>query len=289
MKALILGAKGNLGQDLVRRFTTAGHEAVGLDRKELDVTDSAAVRQQVLAGGYDAVVNAVAWNDVDGAEDPANLDRVLELNAAVPGVIAAAAAKAGAAFVHYSTDYVFDGSRPGGYREDDEPRPLSVYGRSKLEGERVALAAGGRVYVCRTSKLYGTPGLSTLSKPSFVHLMLKLAATKPELSIVDEEVGMPTFTEDLAGATVRLLEEGHAPGIYHLVNEGEGVTWYGFAEEIFRLQDITVPRRAVPSSAFPTKAERPKYAKLLNTKFPPLRDRIEALEDFLCRATVGQT
>src|SRR5688572_15377076 len=135
MKALILGAKGNLGQDLVRAFTDAGYEVDGFDRDGLDVTDAVAVRSCISAGGYGVVVNAVAYNNVDGAEDPANRALAFGLNADAPGVMAEAAKNAGAAFVHYSSDYVFSGTKPEGYAEDDIPDPVSVYGQSKAMGE----------------------------------------------------------------------------------------------------------------------------------------------------------
>ncbi len=281
MKVLILGAKGNLGSELVRAFTAAEHEVEGTDREELDVTDVEALHSRIVHGGYGAVVNAVAWNDVDGAEDVAKQPAVIALNAVAPGVMAAACAEAGAAFVHYSTDYVFDGTKPEGYVEADEPTPVSFYGVSKAAGERAALVAGGKVYVVRTSKIFGPQGPSPAAKPSFVSVMLRLAMEKSELSIVDEETGMPTFTCDIAEATVRLLVEGFAPGIYHFVNEGPAVTWYGFAEEFFGLMGVTTPRKPVPMSAFPRPAKRPLFAPLRNTTFPPLRPRSEALAAFL--------
>jgi dTDP-4-dehydrorhamnose reductase len=280
MKTLIFGAKGNLGQDLVRAFTAAGHETVGLDREGLDITDVAAVLSRIVGGQYGVVVNAAAYNNVDAAEDPANRHAVFALNADAPRVMAEASREAGAAFVHYSTDYVFEGAKPEGYAEHDEPRPLSVYGESKLAGERAVAAAGGRHFVVRTSKLFGLPGASKSAKPSFVAVMTTLAKTKPELSIVDEEVGKPTYTRDLAEATERLVTGPYAPGVYHLVNEGPGVTWHGFAGEFFDLLGITTPRKPVPMSAFPRPAKRPLHAPLLNTKFPPLRPRIDALRAY---------
>ncbi len=280
MKVIILGATGNLGQDLAAAFAAAGHDVVALDRAELDVLDEAAVRRRVLEELPAAVINAVAWNDVDGAEDPAKRPFAFRLNGEVPGRLAAIAAEAGAAFVHYSTDYVFAGTKPEGYAEDDEPGPVNAYGESKLAGERAALAAGGRVYVCRLSKIFGRPGVSELSKPSFVGVMLKLAKTKSELNIVDEEVGCPTYTKDIAAATIRLLTGDFVPGVYHLVNSGPGVTWYGFAEEFFGLLGVQTRRLPVSSDKFPKPARRPRSAPLLNTKFPPLRSRLEALREF---------
>ncbi len=280
MKVLILGSKGNLGQDLVQVFSADGHEVVGLDKNSLDATDRDAVRQTILSGGFNVVVNAVAWNDVDAAEDEAQRAIVWELNAAVPARLASIAKEAGATFVHYSSDYVFAGTKKEGYNEDDQPNPISAYGESKLAGENAVRAIGGESYICRLSKLYGRPGSSEAAKPSFVAIMLKLAAEKPELGIVDEEVGMPSYTTDVAEATLELVKGSHDLGIYHLVNEGAGVTWFEFAEEFFGLLGVETPRKKLPASAFPKPAKRPKYGKLNNTKFPPLRSRLDALRAF---------
>ena len=287
MRVLVIGAKGNLGQDLVRVFAGAGHEVVAFDRQELDVTDAAAVRDHIAKAGYAAVLNAVAWNNVDAAEDPANRPVVWGLNVDAPRVMAEAARDAGAVFVHYSTEYVFEGSKEEGYKEDDQPSPISVYGESKAAGEKAVQEAGGRWYVCRLSKLFGKPGSSPSSKPSFVSIMTGLAKTKPELTIVDEEVGTPSYTLDIAEATLRLVTGGFAPGIYHVINDGPGVTWYGFAEEFFGILGVTTPRKPVSSALFPKPARRPKFAKLVNTKFPPLRPRVEALKAFFKEETVA--
>ncbi|MBU1915547.1 dTDP-4-dehydrorhamnose reductase [Patescibacteria group bacterium] len=280
MKVLILGSRGNLGQDLVHEFESAGHEVVATDRETLDVADRVAVRAHILAGGYQAIINSVAWNDVDGAEDQTNRALVWELNSAVPGRLARLAKEIGAKFVHYSTDYVFAGTKPEGYIEDDSPNPISVYGESKLAGEVAVRAVAGQSFICRLSKLYGRPGSSAAAKPSFVSIMLKLAADKPALNIVDEEVGRPTYTKDVARASLKLLTDNFDPGTYHLVNEGSGVTWYGFAQEFFTLLGVTTPNQPVSASAFPKPARRPAYGQLNNTKFPPLRLRLEALKSF---------
>ena len=284
MRLIVLGSQGNLGHQLVSRAEQAGHQVIGIDRPDLDLTDFVAAYRLVRDGHYDAVFNAVAWNDVDGAENPANRPAVWKLNADLPAVLAAAAAESGSHFVHYSSDYVFAGDRPSGYEETDRPDPISEYGRSKLAGEQAVLAVGAQGFVCRTSKLFGPAGPSAAAKPSFVSLMLGLAAQRPELNIVDEEVGCPTYTADLAEASLRLVDGGFAPGIYHLVNSGPGVSWYQFAEELFGLAEIGVRRRPVPSSAFPKPAQRPAHAFLKNTKFPSLRPRIEALRQHLMAA-----
>lgn len=281
MKILILGAKGNLGPQLVDVFKTAGHEVMAYDREQLDVLDFDAVTALVRDGGYHTIVNTVAWNDVDGAEDPAKRELCWKMNAELPGHLAKAAAAADATFVHYSTDYVFGEAGLPEYHEDATPCPQNEYGRSKAAGERAALAADGRIFVCRTTKLFGPTAQSEASKPGFAEIIVKAARTKPELAVVDEEWGRPTFTRDLAAATHRLAQGDFAPGIYHLVNSGPAITWFGFAREIFSLLGITTPMRAVTSDAFPRPAMRPASSVLHNTKFPPLPDRRDALNRHL--------
>lgn len=278
MKILVLGSAGNLGQELVRASIAARHDTISLDRPVLDVFEPSALGRIIAEGDFGAVMNAVAWNDVDGAEDAAKREICWKLNAELPGMLARICQSRGTPLIHFSSDYVFKGDKPQGYREDDKPNPISEYGRSKLAGEAAVISSGGPHFIVRTSRLFGPPGASPLSKPSFVATMLKLAKQSPELHIVDEEVGCPTYTRDLAGAVVKLLD-GYDEGIYHLVNEGPGATWYEFAEEIFRTVGIETPR--LPVRATPRPAARPKFAPLLNTVGPRLRPRLEALRDYL--------
>lgn len=281
MKLLVTGAKGMLGQDVLRVFSREGYDVVATDRETLDITN----RDEVLARVRDiaptVIVNTAAYNLVDKVEDPAIYPLAYAVNAEGPRNLAEAARELGVPFVHYSTDYVFAGDKPEGYGEDDAVGPLSKYGETKAEGERLVMDMGGDAYVCRLSKLFGRPGIGEGSKVSFVALMLRLAAEKPELSIVDDEVGCPTYSPDLAQATFTLLKRGFDPGIYHLVNSGAPLTWYAFAEEIFAIAGVATPRKPVPASAYPRLARLPKFAALLNTKFLPLPDRQDALRDFL--------
>lgn len=281
MKVLLTGASGNLGQDILRVFTDAGHDVVTTDRTELDITSIADVEEKVAAVNPDVIINCAAYNFVDKIEDPAVYPIAYAVNAKGPKNLAAAARKHGIWLVHYSTDYVFAGDKPEGYREDDAPNPISKYGETKVAGEQFVIDSRAQAYIIRLSKIFGRPGISEASKPSFVSLMLRLAKEKPSLQIVDEEVGSPTYTLDIARETLRMLDAHVPPGIYHVVNDGPGVTWYRFAEEIFSLTGITTPRTPVPSSAFPRAATAPKFAQLLNTKLPPLRPRSDALRDFL--------
>lgn len=270
-----------LGQDLLEAFQSAGHEVVATDRAELDITNRDQVFSFVAEQKPDVIVNAAAYNFVDKVEDPAVYPIAFAINAEGPKNLAEAACDHGATIIHYSTDYVFAGEKPEGYREDDELRPISKYGETKQAGERGVLESGARAFVLRLSKIFGKPGVGENTKESFVALMLRLAKEKPELQIVHEEVGTPVYTKDVAEVTVSLLSSAE-PGIYHLVNSGEPVTWYQFAEEVFDIAGVITPRTPVSASIFPPRpAARPKFAPLLNTKLPPMRSRREALRLFL--------
>ncbi|MFA6522276.1 MAG: dTDP-4-dehydrorhamnose reductase [Patescibacteria group bacterium] len=281
MKFLITGAQGMLGNDLVRLIQQTGYTVIATDRATLDITNRDQVLAKVREIKPDVVINAAAYNLVDKIEEEAVYPIARAINAEGPRNLAEAAKEIGARFVHYSTDYVFPGEKPEGYLETDEVRPISKYGETKAEGERLIQEVGGDYLIFRLSKIFGDPGTGTDCKESFVALMLRLAKEKPELKIVNEEVGSPSYTKDVARGTLNALLERRPPGIYHLVNEGPGVTWYEFAEEIFGAAHVTTPRYPCLSSEFPKPAKRPKFAALKNTKLPVLRDRREALREFL--------
>lgn len=281
MKILLTGARGMLGRDIHEIFEAAGHEVIATDRQELDITDAQAARNFVLEKNPDVIINTAAYNLVDQVEDEQYYPIAFAVNATGPGNLAAAAKEAGIPLVHYSTDYVFAGDKPEGYSEEDETGPISKYGETKEAGEKAVLTSGADVYLCRLSKIFGRPGLSEGSKESMVALMLRLAKEKPELKVVDEEIGMPTYTKDIAEATLTMLEEKFPVGIYHIVNSGEGVTPYAFTREIFDIVGVETPLHPCPRTEFPRPSDAPKFAKLLNTKFPPLRPRAEAIREFL--------
>ncbi len=274
-RVLILGAKGMLGGQLRKLYP----EGTAWDREEIDATDFAALGRAILAlrPAPEAMINCIAFNDVDGAED--NPGGAFLLNAEVPGELARLAAGMGIPLVHYSTNYVFDGER-GEYDETGRPAPLSVYGRSKLGGEERVLAAGGEGYVVRTAVLFGPQGASSLSKRSFVELMLGLAATRDRIEAVADEINSVTYAPDLAAATARLLEARPGAGIYHLSNGGEA-SWCDFAREIFRFSGKAVEVVPVAASRFPRKAARPRRAVLRNTRLPHLREWRDALAEYL--------
>ncbi|PIQ67623.1 dTDP-4-dehydrorhamnose reductase [Candidatus Uhrbacteria bacterium CG11_big_fil_rev_8_21_14_0_20_41_9] len=281
MKILITGANGMLGKDLASLFESRGHAVIKTDRKDLDITSRDEVLERVRKIGPDLVINAAAYNFVDKVEEPEIYPLAFAVNAEGPRNLAEASALSGIPFVHYSTDYVFAGTKPEGYSEEDTTGPVSKYGETKEAGERFVQEIGGKYYICRLSKIFGKPGLSEESKESFVALMLRLAETMPELNIVHEEVGSPGYTPDIAKATLELLNGEYEPGIYHIVNDGRGVTWHEFANEIFEIAGVNVKSNPVTSAEFPKPAERPKFAPLINNKLPKLRDRKEALCEFL--------
>ena len=217
MRVLITGAGGQLGHDLLRAFT--GHEAVGTTHGQLDVADRDAVLATITELRPDAVVHAGAWTDVDGCEtDP---DRAFRVNALGTRHVVEGARLAGARVCYLSTDYVFDGTGDRPWVEWDAPAPLSVYGRSKLGGER-ELDPGATVV--RTSWVCGAHGRN------FVKTILRAAAERDELTVVDDQHGCPTFTSDLAGAIVRLVV-ARLPGTFHVTNQG-ATTWFDFARAI---------------------------------------------------------
>ena len=281
---LILGAKGMLGQELVRVFSeNASCAVLGWDREEIDLTDFTFSERKIREVAPSHILNAVAYNAVDACEtSEEEYAQAQLLNTEIPRRLAHIASQIDATFVHYSTDYVFDGTNTAGYSEVAKPHPLSRYGMTKYRGEQAVLAAVGQSYVIRLSKLFGKPAVSTAGKQSFFEKMLLVAEGKTEVSAVDGERSCFTYTPDLARATRELLEDRSSPGIYHLANSGVA-TWYEAAQELFRLVRPDVIVRPVSPDAFPRPAERPEYSELLNTKRPLLRDYREALQEFILK------
>ncbi|HVE69423.1 MAG TPA: dTDP-4-dehydrorhamnose reductase [Solirubrobacteraceae bacterium] len=256
MRFLITGSAGMLGRDVVRAAEVAGHDVVALARADLDVTDEAAVRRAVAAAAPGAVVNCAAWTDVDGAEaDEAAATRV---NGGGAGYVADAAAAAGAAVVHVSSDYVFDGTKDAPYVESDPTAPLSAYGRGKLAGERAVLEGEGARAVVRSSWLFGAGGRN------FVETMLKLAGEGVELRVVGDQIGCPTFTGHLAPVLVALAT-GRASGLFHVAGTG-AASWHGFAREIFDAAGVAADLHETTSAEFPRPAPRPAFSVLVSER-----------------------
>ena len=270
---LITGAGGMLAYDL--ETALSGREVLPLSRAELDITNLAAVRSAVE--GYDVVINAAAYTGVDDAES--NEDAAFAVNATGAGNLALAAAENGAILVQISTDYVFDGTATTPYPEDTPRGPVSAYGRSKAEGERLVLTANGaRSYIVRTAWLYGAHG------PNLAKTMLGLAATREQVAVVTDQVGQPTWTLDLARKIVEMIDVSAPYGIYHGTNTGEA-SWFDFAREVFSNAGLD-PDRVTPtdSSAFIRPAPRPAYSVLGHDAWDaadldPLRDWREALAE----------
>ncbi len=292
-KILILGANGVLGQSLKSIFTgSSRYSTITWDKENLDITNKQAVLRQIQAIQPDVVINAAAYTDVDAAEK--NQELAMKVNGEAVGFLAEASRCLGALFVHISTDYVFGQESKQGYKEDDIPqKPLNVYGKSKLLGEKLLLREepkGLKYYLIRTSWLFGKAQLlqkhNSPIKKNFVDAMLALAKTRKELSIVDDQHGKATYAEDLANTIQRLVEQNAQPGIYHFTNE-PALTWYSFAKEIFAVQKQLNPHFNVPkifpvsSKEFPRPAKRPHFSVLLNTKLPKGRNIKEALQGYL--------
>jgi dTDP-4-dehydrorhamnose reductase len=263
---LLFGAGGQLGQEIVARAAEFGVRIVPRARQETDIADAAMVRQCLDAFAPDIVVNAAAYTKVDQAEQ--DVEEAFRVNAAAPGVLAQACSAAGVPLIHFSTDYVFDGTKQSAYREDDPIAPLGVYGASKAAGEDAIRSGCARHLILRTSWVFGRYGWN------FVKTVLKLAGERESISIVADQRGCPTATADLAEAVFVVaprLVKGDAPwGTYHFAGDGV-TTWYGFAQEIVDQQALLTGRgpKVVPitSADYPTRARRPANSQLDSSKF----------------------
>jgi dTDP-4-dehydrorhamnose reductase len=268
---LITGAGGMLGTDLQKAL--AGREVTALTRSDLDVTNLDAVPAAVA--GHDVVINASAYTKVDDAET--HEAEAHAVNATGAQNLAIAASEAGARLVQISTDYVFDGSADSPYDEKTPLHPISAYGRTKADGERLAVEANpDGTYIVRTAWLYGANG------GNFARTMLRLAETHDTVSVITDQLGQPTWTADLAAQVVALLDAEAAPGVYHGTNSGEA-TWFDFAREVFRLAGLD-PERVLPTTSdkFVRPAPRPDYSVLghgawQRAGIPSMRDWREAL------------
>lgn len=264
-RVLIAGREGQLARALLPAFRAAGWSATALGRPALDLAAPAGEIAAVVAHHrFDLLVNAAAYTAVDRAEDEP--ETAMAINRDGAAALAAAALVQGAPILHVSTDYVFDGRKGAPYTEEDATAPLGAYGRSKLEGERAVLAANPRAAILRTSWVCSATG------HNFVRTMLRLARERDEVAVVDDQRGAPTFADDLAAAILRMAQtlawadkEGEPFGVFHLSGAPD-TTWHGFAAAIFAgaaARGHRVPRlRAIPTSAYPTRAMRPADSRL---------------------------
>ena len=273
MKILITGANGQVGWELQRTLAPLG-EVVALGREALDLSDPDAIRKTLRQAAPDLIVNAAAYTAVDKAEEERELAQAV--NGAAPGVLAEEAKLLNAALVHYSTDYVFDGLKGAPYEEIDAPHPLSVYGETKLAGEKAIAAVGATHLILRTSWVYGARG------KNFMRTMLRLANERDELRVVNDQIGAPTWSRMIAEATsvilAQCLHKGTVAGVlsdkgglYHLTAAGQ-TTWFGFASAI--VQHTEKPPRMTPitTADYPLPAPRPAYSVMSNAKLAHVFD-----------------
>jgi dTDP-4-dehydrorhamnose reductase len=272
MKVLIAGAAGQLGRSL--QEVLSGHEVVAGDRDWLDITRLADVRAALAAHRPEVVINAAAYNLVDRAET--DRDAAFALNETGPRHLAVASGEAGAAIVHVSTDYVFDGTATAPYDEDATPNPRSVYGRSKLAGERAVIAGNPRHYVVRTAWLYHEEGQN-------FPLTMLAAGRKGPVRVVDDQVGSPTYALHLARGLARLIETG-AFGLRHVAGSG-GASWYELTRALYRRVGLATEVTPVKTSEFPRPAPRPAYSVLTSRREPrvALPPWEQGLDEFVAR------
>jgi len=266
VKILLIGVHGQVGWELNRTLQPLG-EVVALDYPAIDLTQPEQIRHQVREVRPDLIVNAAAYTAVDKAE--AEPDLAMAINGAAPAILAGEAKKLGAAIVHYSTDYVFDGTRDAAYREEDAPNPMNVYGKTKLAGDRAVLASGCPHLILRVSWVYGSRG------KNFMLTILKLAREKEEIRVVDDQIGSPLWSRMIAEITAQILVQGigdlagflsEKGGLYHLSAQGR-TSWFGFARAILAKsphRNEHKVQRLVPitSSEYPTPAKRPAFSLL---------------------------
>jgi dTDP-4-dehydrorhamnose reductase len=276
MKILLTGASGQVGYQLERSLQGLG-EVVALDRTQMDLSNLDQVRDVIRALRPGLIVNPAAYTAVDRAEaEPALAHRI---NAEAPAVMAQEAKALGAAMVHYSTDYVFDGTKAGPYLETDPACPINVYGHSKLAGEQAIIAAGIPHLILRTSWVYGMRG------NNFLLTMLRLAKERDALQVVSDQVGAPTWCRTLADTCALMLAQARADGpgwweqhsgVYHLSSQGQ-TSWFGFTEAIIAAAGIECQLTPISSDAWPTAARRPRNSVLDTSK---LRKRFCTIPDW---------
>jgi len=281
MKVLITGAGGMLGRGVAEHCRAAGDEVAAYDRAGLDITDFNAVREVLGRLRPETVINCAAWTDVDGCElDP---QRAFLVNSQGVEMLAAGARGVSASLVTVSTDYVFDGRREGFYTQRDDPHPLSAYGAAKLEGERRAQAALARTTVVRTGWVFGPGGTN------FLAAVVGRARRGERLKAITDSYGTPSYAPDLA-ARLRELAGIDLPGVYHVVNSGDGTSYHGFARAALEAAGLgSVEVEAVSNADLDRPAPRPANSRLRCLLQPalglaPLRDWREALQEFAGRA-----
>lgn len=268
-KILLTGANGMLGQDLSAVLEDEGYEVIETNRKILDITDFQQAEKVLNKYNPNFVIHCAAYTNVDGAED--DFQTAHKVNAIGTENIARLCAEKNIILVYISTDYVFDGKKKKPYKPWDKTNPLNNYGKTKLEGEKAVQKHCKKFYIIRTSWLYGHYG------SNFVEKMISLA-DKPELKVVDDQIGCPTWTVELSNGITGLLDEMPEFGIYHICGSGQ-TSWYGFAKEIFKLIGKEVNLKPCKTEEFPRPAKRPEYSVMDNNGI--CRSWKSALKDYI--------
>ena len=276
MRILVTGVKGQLGHDVVNELAKRGHTPIGVDVEEMDITDASAVEKEMKKEPLDAVIHCAAYTAVDAAED--NREICMRVNAEGTRNIARVCRELDLKMVYISTDYVFDGEGERPWEPDDPRDPLNVYGESKYQGELAVEEYLEKYYTVRIAWVFGVNG------KNFIKTMLRLAESQKEINVVNDQIGSPTYTYDLAVLLVDMVET-EKYGRYHATNEGL-CTWYEFAKEIFRQAEVDIRVNPVSSDEFPAKAKRPHNSrmdkrKLVRNGFRPLPPWQDALKRYL--------
>jgi dTDP-4-dehydrorhamnose reductase len=277
MKIMILGSSGTLGQELMKEFSD--YDLIGFTKKDLDILDYNLLKNKIEKTSPNVIINSSAHTNLDAAEKEEK-ELAFKINAYAVENIAKLANVNNSIFIHFSTDYIFNGEKNGEYLEHEKANPINVYGESKYLGEKLIIENSKKYYIVRLSRLFGKLGKSDKSKKNFIDIMLQTPKEVQELEVGDSLTSKFTYTKDLAKAVKKLIEENYPFGTYHLTNEG-ACTFYDFAKEIFKLSNIDVKVIPVDSNKFSRPAKIPKNSPLKNTKFPKLRHWKDALEEYL--------
>ena len=275
---LVTGSTGQLGSDVVKELLKRGYSTLSPNRSELNLCSEDSIRNYILNSNCEAIVHCAAYTQVDKAEDEKDL--CIKINATATKHIAKCAKILDIPMIYISTDYVFDGTKDGKYTENDETNPINIYGESKLAGEKYVQEILDKYYIVRTSWVFNING------KNFIETMLRLSKANNQLSIVNDQIGSPTYTKDLSRLLVDMLETSKY-GLYHATNEGY-CSWYEFANTIFKLANINIDIKAINSNEYASRAKRPMNSKLSKDKlieygFKPLPHWEDALKDYLIR------
>lgn len=272
-KILITGGNGMLAFAVKKVFTEANKTVVPMTKDELDITSNKSIQESLDKYNPEVLINCAAYTNVNEAEE--NPELANKVNGDAVGAIAYECKRRNIKFIHISTDYVFGENNKDGYTESELPKsPLNKYGSSKLHGEQEALRRNPDSYIVRTSWIYGPNG------KNFVDTMLDLGSRLNELTIVEDEIGTPTFTFDVAHSLLKLVDGEYTPGIYHVVNGGH-CSRFEEAAAVFALVDNPISLKKIKLKDYPRKAQVPNVSILINTKLPPLRNWKLALKEYI--------